>query len=70
MPGGRMNGWELAQALKARRPSLEVVLMSGYPGDIVTNHISKNTGVIFIQKPFFPEKLANKLFKILDGKVK
>jgi two-component system cell cycle sensor histidine kinase/response regulator CckA len=59
MPG--MGGRELADAIKARRPQLKILYMSGYTNDEVVRH-----GVIlardaFLQKPFTPTSLVAKV---------
>jgi PAS domain S-box-containing protein len=57
MPG--MGGRELADTVKARRPQLKILYMSGYTNDEVVRH-----GVIlardaFLQKPFTPAALVD-----------
>ncbi|MBA4373760.1 MAG: hypothetical protein C0402_12985 [Thermodesulfovibrio sp.] len=66
MPG--MNGKELADTVKALRPDIRVLFMSGYADEKILRHgilESKNT---FMQKPLSPEKLAGRIREILDAK--
>jgi two-component system cell cycle sensor histidine kinase/response regulator CckA len=58
------SGPELAKKLKERRPSMRVVLMSGYPGGVSLVH--KN-GWHYIQKPFAPSALVDKIKCALRG---
>jgi len=61
-----MGGRELAEKLNVKMPSLQVLYTSGYTSDAVVRHgvIEANTN--FIQKPFSPRMLANKVRQILD----
>jgi DNA-binding NtrC family response regulator len=55
MPG--MNGPELARRLSAIRPSLKVILISGY----TDQPSAVQPDWVFLQKPFSPSTLCNKL---------
>ena len=62
MPG--MNGWRLAETVRANRPDARVLFMSGYPEPLDETHsISSRDG--FIQKPFSPDDLMRKLGSFL-----
>jgi len=62
MPG--MKGPELAARLRAVRPSIHVVLMSGYAGDVVTkDDLNEAT---LLSKPFPPSLLAETVRQVLD----
>jgi FixJ family two-component response regulator len=63
----KMGGRELAGILAEKFPGLAVLFTSGYTDDAVVRHgvIGANTN--FIQKPFTPELLANKIRRILDN---
>jgi len=61
-----MNGNELAETLKAVRPSLKVMFMSGYTDDIIAHHGVLKSGINLIQKPFNSDKIANEIRKLLD----
>ncbi len=62
----QMNGRELSERLKARRPGLKVLFMSGYTDDAVLRHGVVTEDLPFIQKPFTPSALAGKLRTVLD----
>jgi two-component system, cell cycle sensor histidine kinase and response regulator CckA len=66
MPG--MGGRELAEQLRALRPDLKVLYVSGYTDDAVVRHgVIKPTDA-FLHKPFTPLALARKVRELLDGK--
>lgn len=65
MPG--MNGRALAEMLKALRPEVRVLYMSGYTDDVIARHGVLEPGTPFLQKPFTPRLLAEKLREILAG---
>src|SRR6185295_1027854 len=56
MPG--MGGRELADIVKARRPQLKVLYMSGYTNDDVVRHGVTLARDTFLQKPFTPAGLV------------
>jgi two-component system cell cycle sensor histidine kinase/response regulator CckA len=62
-----MGGPELAAALKARRPELRLLYMSGYTDDAVLRHGILEGEVAFIQKPLTPELLLRKVRDTLDA---
>jgi PAS domain S-box-containing protein len=64
MPGG--SGRELAARLSARRPGLEVLYMSGYTEDAITQHGVLEAGIAFLHKPFTSEGLQRKIRELLD----
>ena len=66
MPDG-INGYELAQQLKAAKPKLKVVYTSGYSGEVVGKRLELVEGVNFLQKPYVPQKLLQVLRDNLDG---
>ncbi len=59
MPG--MSGPRLAELLMSDRPDLQVLYMSGYIGDMLDQHGVNEPGAAFLQKPFAPEDLAQKI---------
>ena len=61
-----MNGHELAQRLKALRPGTKVLYMSGYTDDVLAFH-GIAPEIDFIQKPFSPAELADKIDKVLSA---
>ena len=63
MPG--MSGPVVAAMLMKIRPSMKVIFMSGYTDDAVVRHGVMERDVPFLQKPFTPELLANKILEVL-----
>ncbi|MBI4563749.1 MAG: PAS domain S-box protein [Planctomycetes bacterium] len=64
MPG--MSGREVAQHVKASRPLLKVLYMSGYTEAAIGHHGVLDEGMAFIEKPFTPEGLVRKVRHVLD----
>jgi two-component system cell cycle sensor histidine kinase/response regulator CckA len=64
MPG--MNGRELARQLVERNPAIKVLYMSGYTEYTIGRHGVLEPGTYFLQKPFTPAALGNKVREILD----
>jgi PAS domain S-box-containing protein len=65
MPG--MNGRALFDALRAARPGLRVLYMSGYDSNVVAHHGILEHGVKLLQKPFNHQTLSEKVRQVLDG---
>jgi CheY-like chemotaxis protein len=63
-----LSGRELAERLRASRPELRVLFMSGYTDDAVFRHGELGPGSAFIHKPFTPTALGHKLREVLDGR--
>ncbi|MBI4557340.1 MAG: response regulator [Candidatus Hydrogenedentes bacterium] len=60
-----MNGREVAERIRAQRPGIKVLFMSGYTGHAVSG--SSALGLEdFLAKPFTPETLAHKVRSVLD----
>jgi CheY-like chemotaxis protein len=64
MPG--MNGRELMDMLRARRPELPVLYMSGYTHDAIVRAGVLDSGIEFLQKPFSRGSLTCKVREALD----
>jgi CheY-like chemotaxis protein len=62
----RMSGKEVAERLSKLRPDMKVLFMSGYTTDAVVHHGILDVGTAFIEKPFTPEELAQKVREVLD----
>ncbi|HTD23044.1 MAG TPA: ATP-binding protein [Terriglobales bacterium] len=65
MPG--INGRELARQLVGRNPEIKVLYMSGYTENTIGQHGVLEPGTYFLQKPFTPPALTNKVREILDN---
>jgi PAS domain S-box-containing protein len=65
MPG--MTGRELADHLRAARPSINVLYMSGYAEDLIASRGLLDPGLLYIAKPFVPEALALKVREALGS---
>jgi two-component system, cell cycle sensor histidine kinase and response regulator CckA len=64
MPG--MSARAMVEQLRESRPEVRVLLMSGYHNDDEILHILKNPNVDFLQKPFLPQDLAEKVRAVLE----
>ena len=62
-----MSGPALAKVLKDRRPQMRVMLMSGYPGGAL---LVLNYGWHYLEKPFVPAMLVNKIKDVLRGETR
>ena len=62
----QMSGRELADRLRQLRPEMKVLYMSGYTDDAIVRHGLLDPAVFFIQKPFTPSALAQKVRQVLD----
>ena len=58
-----MGGAELAQQLRARRKTLKLICVSGYPGGT-----EDDTAADFLAKPFSRDALLAKVREVLDRK--
>jgi two-component system cell cycle sensor histidine kinase/response regulator CckA len=64
MPG--MSGPELAEHLRSLNAEIRVLYMSGYTDNAIVHHGVLNPGIEFLQKPFSPAALVQKLQEVLD----
>jgi DNA-binding LytR/AlgR family response regulator len=58
-----MNGFELASAIRSRRPGMAILTTSGFPGHFVPEALRRNEAFEIIRKPFTQEELAAALLK-------
>ena len=63
---GDMSGPAVAEALRALRPSIRVLYMSGYTDEAIVKTGVLDEGKPFLQKPFTPMHLAKKIRAVLD----
>ena len=61
-----MDGRDLADRIRALRPSIRVVFMSGYAPGMLTDRGVLAQGAAFLQKPFPLHQLARRLRQVLD----
>ena len=61
------SGHDLVVELKTLFPAIQHLFMSGYTADIIGNHGILAEGVNFIQKPFEPGKLLEKIADITQA---
>lgn len=61
----KMNGRDLAKRLLTLRPEMRVLYMSGYTDDETARYGVLAPGTPFLQKPFSPRMLAEKIREIL-----
>jgi len=64
MPG--TSGRELAARIGARRPGIRVLYMSGYTENVITSGGMLEKGLAFLQKPFSPAVLSQKVREVLS----
>jgi CheY-like chemotaxis protein len=61
-----MGGYELVELLRARRPDLRVVFMSGYAERALTTNGAIPSGTGYLEKPFTVETLMRRIREVLD----
>ena len=61
-----LGGRQLVERLAAVRPGLKVLFLSGYTDDAVVRHGVREAEYAFLQKPFSPTALAQKVRDVLD----
>jgi PAS domain S-box-containing protein len=66
MPG--LSGRELADRLMPMRPEIKVLFVSGYTNDATLRRGILTSGMAYLQKPFTPHALAQKIRSLLDAR--
>lgn len=61
-----ISGRELAHQLKAVRPNMKVLYMSGYTDNVIVHHGVLKANILFLQKPFTPDSLTSKVREAID----
>ena len=69
MPGG-MNGRQLADAARRRRPGLKVLFTSGYTESAIVHHGRLDPGVHLLAKPYRKSDLARMIRVALAGPIR
>ncbi|HEV2350215.1 MAG TPA: response regulator [Terriglobia bacterium] len=63
----QMSGPELALQWAARRPETKIIYMSGYTNNAICHHGLLDRNLAFIEKPFTPQALENKVREVLEA---
>ncbi|WP_209443490.1 ATP-binding protein [Falsiroseomonas frigidaquae] len=64
LPGG-MNGRQVAEAARALRPGLKVLLITGYAESAVIGEVALEPGIELLTKPFVMDDLARRMRRML-----
>jgi PAS domain S-box-containing protein len=62
-----LGGIELATALRAERPALRVLYLSGYTADASLLSGALEPGTLFLAKPFMPSELTQGVYALLEA---
>jgi signal transduction histidine kinase/CheY-like chemotaxis protein len=65
---GDMNGFQIADALRASKPSLKVILSSGY-GDEILDEERLKQGMVYLHKPYDLEFMARTIRNCFDARL-
>ena len=62
-----LGGQELFKLLSVKRPDLRCLYVSGYSESVVTGSGQAGPGTAYLEKPYTPEALLQKVCEILDS---
>ena len=62
----KMSGKELYDQIKVIAPRIKVLFMSGYTDDALAHHGVLGPELSFLEKPFSPSRLAQKVREVID----
>ena len=62
-----MDGREVARIITADRPECRVLLISGYPAELLPNEAVPTHPPAFLQKPFVPRVLLERVRDLIDN---
>jgi DNA-binding response OmpR family regulator len=68
LPGG-INGRQMADAARAKRPGLKVLFITGYAENAAIGNGQLDPGMHVLTKPFAMETLATRIKTILMGSI-
>src|SRR5262249_40303156 len=61
-----MNGLKMVEELRANRPDLKVIFLSGHADEMISRQTDPDPAPDLLQKPFTPDVLVRKVREILD----
>lgn len=64
----KMGGWEAFQKMKEINPDVKSILASGYLDPVLRAEMIRAGAVDFIQKPYVPEIILERIREIIDSK--
>ena len=62
------NGRKLAEMIRAARPGLRVLYMSGYPDGAIASHGMLEPGVAYLAKPFTTDAVTRRVREVLEAR--
>ena len=62
------NGRKLAETIRAARPGMRVLYMSGYPDGAIASHGMLEPGVAYLAKPFTTEAITRRVREVLEAR--
>ncbi len=62
-----MNGMQLYEKIRAGRPDIKIIYMSGYTSNVIAHNGRLEKGINFIQKPFSIQDFTKKIRGVLDA---
>ncbi len=62
-----MSGRKMVEILQKNHPGITALYMSGYTDDAIIKHGVLEPGMAYIQKPFSPKALIQKVQEVLEG---